>query len=623
MSENKKITRKIVLNFMANIVVILTIFAINIVFVSAQTPTPRGIEGKVFHLDGNTEVFSNFPIRVENLDTGDYLIGYTGKGSSGRYSFVLNWGVGDEIKVIAQNPFFEDSITIELEGSIRNADLFLDMDFENLPPNITSTPIVEAVSNFLYEYQVTSFDWNGDEITYSISSFPENMSINESTGLISWIPTREQFGTHIVTINASDGEYYDLQNFSLEVFTDKDAPLILSEPITSVMRNEKYEYEVIVDDEEEEYDFLTYEVFRGPEGMYFNNNILTFEMNGTHSGEYIIILDIKDRFNLIARQIFILRIDELPTTRKSTLREEVIIEKEATTLYEKILSIKEFLFKTTPIKKILIANEQEEIEIRIREINPLDEKLKTTKTRSYAYILIEPSKQISEEVIIEFFVSSDWLNRNGILKEDVVLLKFVEDAWIELETIMLDEENLLFSAKSPGLSYFAISHKDTQTEFPREIDVNKIDPIFLLIGDVHVEKTSNLELSDFEVQELINNLEIRLINTRTDEVQNANLVYSNNKIKYQVSISGRLNDEVELIVKIKDFESVELISLKKAIDEHNIYLNYDDLNLKNPRSVYAKIILVIALLIILLVSIKIILAYKNKTNFMKKTKKKQ
>lgn len=635
--SNKRKKAKVFAFCSSYLVLIIFFILININFIYAIAPTPRGVEGRIYHLDAITEVFGGFPVIIENVETGEVIKGETGKGSSGRYSFVLNWDLGDEIKIIAKNPFFEDSVNLELEGSIRNVNLYLNMTFENLPPNITSVPVDEAITNYEYIYQVTSFDWNGDSITYSLMQSPENMNIDEVTGLISWTPTREQFGTHNIIINASDNDSYTLQVFDLEVFTDKNAPLIVSEPIKTIMRNEKYEYEVLVDDEELEFEFLTFNVFKGPKGMHFVNNTLTFEMNSSHSGEYIVIIDVTDRFDLVARQIFILRIDEPQLTSRNRIieTEELEKEEEKTTLdlYERIRSVNEFLFDNGPIKKIFINDNYDLIEIKIQEINPLIEKIKTTNTRSYAYLKIEASKNITTPIEIYFSVLSSWLERNAISSKDIILLKYENNSWVELETNLLEttpnnmQDVSSYKSISPSLSYFAISHKDTYREFPRDFDVNIIEPAFLIVGNIVIEKDT--PLNDEDIQKIINNIDLKFINIRTGNVEGSSIISLNNNnknIRFSTSVSGRVGDEVLLSLKINNFEFSETIFLSDTVQEHNIHLNYDSIGFKKEKNKASTAILVVSLVLILLMIIFVFLKVKirqtkQKHKIRKKSKK--
>ena len=63
------------------------------------------------------------------------------------------------------------------------------------------------------------------------------------------------------------------------------------------------------------------------------------------------------------------------------------------------------------------------------------------------------------EIEIKFRVESEWIESNDIDPESVVLLRFHDGEWTELSTefIGYDDGFLLFLAKSPGLSLFAVS----------------------------------------------------------------------------------------------------------------------------------------------------------------------
>ncbi len=70
----------------------------------------------------------------------------------------------------------------------------------NRPPVITSLPVVDANVNTGYTYQVLATDPdgtrptdpNGETLTYSVVSGPPGLSIDSTSGLVSWTPTIEQ-----------------------------------------------------------------------------------------------------------------------------------------------------------------------------------------------------------------------------------------------------------------------------------------------------------------------------------------------------------------------------------------------------------------------------------------------
>ena len=60
----------------------------------------------------------------------------------------------------------------------------------NDPPVVTSTPVTSATAKAAYSYDVDATDPDlGDTLAYSLTVAPAGMTINATTGLISWTPT--------------------------------------------------------------------------------------------------------------------------------------------------------------------------------------------------------------------------------------------------------------------------------------------------------------------------------------------------------------------------------------------------------------------------------------------------
>ncbi|HMA61116.1 MAG TPA: Ig-like domain-containing protein, partial [bacterium] len=97
-------------------------------------------------------------------------------------------------------------------------------------PVFTSTPITTAGEDIKYEYKITTFDEEGQRVRINPVNIPAwcNFSeIDDTSALLSGIPTEEDIGTYGVEIQISDGITTDniLQSFSLSV---KNAPDVVS-----------------------------------------------------------------------------------------------------------------------------------------------------------------------------------------------------------------------------------------------------------------------------------------------------------------------------------------------------------------------------------------------------------
>ncbi|PKP59530.1 hypothetical protein CVT91_06565 [Candidatus Atribacteria bacterium HGW-Atribacteria-1] len=103
----------------------------------------------------------------------------------------------------------------------------------NNPPVVTSASITTATVGLSYTYDVNATDPDGDTLTYSLTISPTGMTINSSTGLISWTPISAQIGDNNVTVEVSDGKLTDTQTFTITVGSEATDPTGGSEVTTS------------------------------------------------------------------------------------------------------------------------------------------------------------------------------------------------------------------------------------------------------------------------------------------------------------------------------------------------------------------------------------------------------
>jgi hypothetical protein len=86
----------------------------------------------------------------------------------------------------------------------------------NTAPVIISTPVTTATLGQTYSYRVTATDAPGDTLTFSLVSGPAGMSINPSTGQITWRVLRR--GSQSVSVRVTDqGGLSATQNFTITV----------------------------------------------------------------------------------------------------------------------------------------------------------------------------------------------------------------------------------------------------------------------------------------------------------------------------------------------------------------------------------------------------------------------
>jgi len=111
--------------------------------------------------------------------------------------------------------------------------LFTGCFLSNSSPIIESDPITTAKEGAAYTYDVEATDPNGDTLTYSLTTDLDGMTINSTTGVISWTPAAA--GSFEVTVEVSDGSKSDTQSFTITVDVTLLTSIVVS-PSTMTIR---------------------------------------------------------------------------------------------------------------------------------------------------------------------------------------------------------------------------------------------------------------------------------------------------------------------------------------------------------------------------------------------------
>ncbi len=119
----------------------------------------------------------------------------------------------------------------------------------NLPPRITSTsPRFGAVGS-LYDYAFTATDPESTAIAYRLGQGPEGMTVDASTGQVTWTPTAGQVGKTVVTLIATDaGGASSIESFEFDVLARNNAPTIDSMAPAEVAAGAEFRYDVLASD---------------------------------------------------------------------------------------------------------------------------------------------------------------------------------------------------------------------------------------------------------------------------------------------------------------------------------------------------------------------------------------
>lgn len=139
-------------------------------------------------------------------------------------------------------------------------------DLVNEPPVFRSTPQTIASVEHGYSYQPVTTDPDADILSFSLVSAPMGMTLHTESGRLSWKPTDQQYGSHLVELRAIDAMgATSSQSFTVEVVCNNIPPVINSTPATIALSDRSYLYPVLASDPERE--TLTFALLAAPVGM--------------------------------------------------------------------------------------------------------------------------------------------------------------------------------------------------------------------------------------------------------------------------------------------------------------------------------------------------------------------
>jgi hypothetical protein len=170
----------------------LTVLNVNDKPIFTSTPNMTAVVGKAYY----------YKATAEDIDIADVLLFSLKTGPEGmvidKATGSLTWtplGTQHAIqKVILEVSDKTDSVQQEFYITVF------------IKPDITSTPTettVKAGSKFQYQMVALDLD-NGDVLTYSMSGAPTGMTIDPTSGLISWKTSNKDIGTHTVVFKVTD-----------------------------------------------------------------------------------------------------------------------------------------------------------------------------------------------------------------------------------------------------------------------------------------------------------------------------------------------------------------------------------------------------------------------------------
>ncbi|HOR42635.1 MAG TPA: Ig domain-containing protein [Atribacterota bacterium] len=99
---------------------------------------------------------------------------------------------------------------------------------------ITSLPETSVTAGKIYSYQIATNTNKKTKLVFDLTRAPEGMTINSSTGLIEWIPHKDQVGLHKTVVTLRDGWFKNKQEFSITVNPKRLSAISIEPPSMSL-----------------------------------------------------------------------------------------------------------------------------------------------------------------------------------------------------------------------------------------------------------------------------------------------------------------------------------------------------------------------------------------------------
>ncbi|SIS63415.1 VCBS repeat-containing protein [Thalassolituus maritimus] len=236
--------------------------------VSPVNDAPEITEGASVALPATEDVQATLALNATDIDNsgaeltwsvlsapvnGVAAMSGTGNSQSLTYTGNADFNGSDTLVVQVTDGDLTDTITVNVTvAAVNDAAVF------------TSTPVTTATEGEAYVYFATASDVEGDTLNFSLPVKPVGMSINSTTGEMTWTPANGVESAN-VTVRVNDGITDTNQSFTITVTAVNNAPDITSVAVTTATEGELYSYTVTASDIDSS--DLTFSLTEAPAGM--------------------------------------------------------------------------------------------------------------------------------------------------------------------------------------------------------------------------------------------------------------------------------------------------------------------------------------------------------------------
>lgn len=166
---------------------------------------------------------------------------------------------------------------------------------ENSDPEILSNDITTATEMVPYSKDYNSTDDGQGNVTWSMDSSAEWLSINSSTGLLFGTPPKHQIGNYWVEVIVDDGNSgTDTSRFNITIPVVNDDPEITTDPMKATREDDIYSVLFQASDPEQVLTSLSWEIKTDANWLTVDNNHIQGVPTNTDIGTFWINVSVSD-----------------------------------------------------------------------------------------------------------------------------------------------------------------------------------------------------------------------------------------------------------------------------------------------------------------------------------------
>ncbi len=192
-------------------------------------------------LVAKTGIEYNYVFTAEDIDPDDELV-YTVDSKPGWATFNPATGLLSGTPTREETGIYNVILKVSDGEYVRSQNFDIEVQFNNIPPDITSDPEDTAKVNEVYTYGISASDSEQDPLSYFTTEIPGWMEFYPSSHVLIGTPTVNDAGKHLIIIGVEDGIDTTFQVYYLEVVFETSVKYSVLDGKVKVYPNPASEY---------------------------------------------------------------------------------------------------------------------------------------------------------------------------------------------------------------------------------------------------------------------------------------------------------------------------------------------------------------------------------------------